>query len=290
MLDNVIIGNQVLLLRKRNGFTQEELAEKLGISAQAISKWENGHTLPETAMLPILSKLFNCSIDAILMPVAIKEGAIIPFGKHQWRVLKVDGNSALIITESVIEQRAYHEEFTEITWEHCDLRKYLNKQFYDAFDPADRARILETRLTDTDNEWYGTKWGKPTVDRIFLLSTNEVLQYFGDSGDLKSNKRWHWKCNESDGMTDSEELVLSDGEHCIEYGQCINDRYNDARKASYEKLYNAGWDEKWWWLRSPGIHKRHTAAVVGKQGALFVCGCDVYSIDMGVRPALWLSI
>ena len=54
MLDNVNVGNQILLFRKRNGFTQEELAEKLGISAQAISKWENGHTLPETAVLHTL--------------------------------------------------------------------------------------------------------------------------------------------------------------------------------------------------------------------------------------------
>ena len=50
MINNISIGNQILLLRKRNGFTQDELAEKLGISAQAISKWENGHTLPETAI------------------------------------------------------------------------------------------------------------------------------------------------------------------------------------------------------------------------------------------------
>jgi len=290
MIDNTSVGNQILRLRKQNGFTQEELAEKLDITAQAISKWENGHTLPETAMLPLLAKLLNTSVDSILSPVVVEEGAIIPFGKYQWRVLKTDGNSALIITESVIETRAYHEEFVDITWEHCDLRKYLNKQFYDTFDPTDRARILETRLTDCDNPWYGTKWGNPTVDKIFLLSTNEVLQYFGDSGDLKNNKRWHWKCNESDTLVESEELVLSDGEHCIEFGQCINDQYNDARKALYHKVYNAGWDAKWWWLRSPGIHKRPTTVVVGTQGALFVCGSDVYAIDMGVRPAMWVTI
>ncbi|MCL2446324.1 MAG: helix-turn-helix domain-containing protein [Oscillospiraceae bacterium] len=284
MLDNISVGNQILLLRKRNGFTQEEMAEQLGISAQAISKWENGHALPETALLPLLAKLLNSTIDAILAPVIVKEGGIITFGKYQWRVLKTDGNSALIITESVIEQRAYHEEFTQITWEHCDLRKYLNKQFYDTFDPADRTRIMETRLTDCDNPWYGTAWGNPTVDKIFLLSTAEVLQYFGDSGDLRNNVRWNWKSMES------EELVLSDGPHCIEMGQCINDQYNDARKAFYKKIYHAGWDEKWWWLRSPGIHLRPTTVVVGKQGAVFVCGSDVYSIDMGVRPAMWVSL
>jgi len=145
--------------------------------------------MPETALLPLLAILFNSSIDSILMPIVIKEGNTIPFGKYQWRVLKTDGNSALIITESVIEQRAWHEEFIEITWEYCDLRKYLNTQFYDTFDPTDRSRIMETRITDCDNPRYGTKWGNPTVDKIFLLSTTEVLQYYGDSGDLKNNKR-----------------------------------------------------------------------------------------------------
>ena len=282
MIDNISVGHQILLLRKRNGFTQEELAEKLEISSQAISKWENGHTLPETTILPHLARLLNSSIDQILMPIVIKEGVTISFGKYQWRVLKTDGNSALIVTESVIEQRAYHEEFTQITWEHCDLRKYLNKQFYDTFDPIDKARILETRITDCDNPWYGTKWGNSTVDKIFLLSTSEVIQYFGDSGDLKNNKRWHFK--------DHGDEKIYEGPHCEGHSECINDQYNEARKAMYYKVYNAGWDERWWWLRSPGIHLRHTTVVVGKDGALWICGCDVYNPEMGVRPALWLSL
>jgi len=282
MLNNISIGNQILLLRKRNGFTQEELAGKLQVSAQAISKWENGHTLPETAMLPVLAKLFNTSIDAILMPVIVKEGATISFGKYKWRVLKTDGNSALIVTENVIEQRAWHEEFTEITWEHSDLRKYLNKQFYDTFDPIDKSRILETRITDCDNPWYGTKWGNSTVDKIFLLSTSEVIQYFGDSGDLKNNKRWHFKEHNDD--------TNYEGVHPEGHSEFINDRYNDARKALYCKQYNAGWDERLWWLRSPGINDRHTTVVVGKSGEIFICGADVYMNDIGVRPALWLSL
>ena len=282
MIDNISVGNQILLLRKRNGFTQEELAEKLEISAQAISKWENGHTLPETAMLPLLAKLLNSSIDSILMPVIVKEGRTIPFGRYQWRVLKTDGNSALTVTESVIEQRAWHEDFTEITWEHCDLRKYLNRQFYDTFDPTDRARILETRITDCDNPWYGTKWGNPTVDKIFLLSTSEVIRYFGDSGDLKNNRRWHFR-DHNDGK-------IYEGPHCEGHSEFIYDRYNGARKALYHKVYNAGWDERLWWLRSPGIHMRPTAACVGHKGELFICGCDVYDSNGGVRPALWLNI
>jgi len=67
MLDNISIGNQITYLRKKSKLTQEELSEKLGVSVQTISKWENGHTLPETASLPLLAKIFACSIDDILI-------------------------------------------------------------------------------------------------------------------------------------------------------------------------------------------------------------------------------
>jgi len=281
MIDNINVGSQILLLRKRNGFTQEKLAEKLDISAQAISKWENGHTLPETAMLPLLAKLLNTTIDSMLMPISVNEGNIIPFGKHHWRVLKTNCNSALIVTESVIEQRAWHEEFTEITWEHCDLRKYLNKQFYDTFDPTDRARIMETRISDCDNPWYGTKWGNPTVDRIFLLSTTEVVQYFGDSGDLKNNKRWHFIKHNDDNNYE--------GPHLEGHSEFINDQYNDARKTLYHKAYNAGWDERMWWLRSPG-YINSGAAHIGRSGRIGVIGSSVYGCSGGVRPALLLHL
>ena len=73
MLDNIKTGNHITFLRKRNKLTQEDLAEKLGISVQSISKWENGHALPETATLPLLSQCLNCSIDSILLPVATRD-------------------------------------------------------------------------------------------------------------------------------------------------------------------------------------------------------------------------
>jgi transcriptional regulator with XRE-family HTH domain len=79
LLDNIIVGKQIANLRNQNGLTQEELAEKLGITAQAISKWENGHTLPETMLLPLLARLFNCSIDSILMPFAVQDTAFQNF-------------------------------------------------------------------------------------------------------------------------------------------------------------------------------------------------------------------
>ena len=68
MLDTKKVGIKIATLRKSIGLPQEKLAEMLNISPQAISKWENGHTLPETTLLPVLTQIFRCTIDDILMP------------------------------------------------------------------------------------------------------------------------------------------------------------------------------------------------------------------------------
>jgi len=59
------IGLQIKSLRKHRGLTQEQLAGALGLSCQAVSKWETGITLPDTAMLPALADFFRVSIDRL---------------------------------------------------------------------------------------------------------------------------------------------------------------------------------------------------------------------------------
>lgn len=66
MIDYKAVGAFISELRKANGLTQMELAENLNITHQAVSKWENGITLPDTETLFALSKLFMISIDNIL--------------------------------------------------------------------------------------------------------------------------------------------------------------------------------------------------------------------------------
>ena len=60
------VGKQILILRKAKGITQNELGERLGISFQAISKWERGETLPDTALLADLANVLETTIDNIL--------------------------------------------------------------------------------------------------------------------------------------------------------------------------------------------------------------------------------
>ncbi len=60
------VGKNICTLRKQKGFTQEELASRLSVSFQAVSKWENGASMPDVATLPLIAKAFGCSIDMLL--------------------------------------------------------------------------------------------------------------------------------------------------------------------------------------------------------------------------------
>jgi len=60
------IGKRIAQLRKEKGFTQEELAQQMEVSAQAVSKWENDLTCPDISSLPNLAKLLGVTVDELL--------------------------------------------------------------------------------------------------------------------------------------------------------------------------------------------------------------------------------
>ncbi len=59
------IGNKIKQLRYKSGLTQEQLASRLGISAQSVSKWETGLTMPDITLLPLLAGEFGVSVDEL---------------------------------------------------------------------------------------------------------------------------------------------------------------------------------------------------------------------------------
>ena len=61
------VAGQISTLRKNKGLTQNELGDRLGISFQAVSKWERGETMPDIAVLPDLARVLETSIDNILL-------------------------------------------------------------------------------------------------------------------------------------------------------------------------------------------------------------------------------
>ena len=62
---NIILASNIYQYRKKCGLTQEALAEKLGVSFQAVSKWETAKSAPDVVLLPIMADIFGCYIDEL---------------------------------------------------------------------------------------------------------------------------------------------------------------------------------------------------------------------------------
>jgi hypothetical protein len=110
---------------------------------------------------------------------------VISFGSWRgvplnWRVLTVDGEKTLLITEDIIAVRPYNEEETDVYWEDCDLRQWLNDDFLTtALSTDEQDAVL---ITDVNNETYSVDMkipsGNNTTDKVFLLSVDEYREYF----------------------------------------------------------------------------------------------------------------
>ena len=198
-------------------------------------------------------------------------GDKIIFGNYDWKVLAIQKDRALIITEYIIEQRPYHDAYEEITWADCALRKYLNGDFYDKFNETDKLRICPVLNINADNQWYGIKGGVDTRDRIFLLSMEEVVcKYFGDSS----------------------EKLYSPGKNQRYWFQ-RKDQNNMRRIARLEADKDQVW---WWWTRTPGRVSVKAVYIHG-DGNIGIQGNNILKGNIsdgkctgGVRPALWLKL
>ena len=196
---------------------------------------------------------------------SVKVGDVIPFGGYDWRVLDVKDGKALIISDRTVGTKNYHEVNETVTWENCDLRKYLNGEFYNSFSAADRAKIAETKVVNNNNPWLGTNGGNDTNDKIFLLNIEEAVKYFGDSGQLT---------NRPTGANGR--AVTS-----------IDDEYNAARIA-------ISWNSNTavtWTLRSSG-QSGGTVANVSEKGHISFGGGTVRVGSGGrhFRPAMWITV
>ena len=75
---NMTLGQRISMLRKQKNLTQDALAEAMGISAQAVSKWENDNSCPDIMLLPKLAAQLGVTVDALLTGEAEPETRIVP--------------------------------------------------------------------------------------------------------------------------------------------------------------------------------------------------------------------
>ena len=65
------IGENIRNYRRKNDMTQEALADRLGVTYQTISRWENGTTYPDLELLPAISEVFAVTVDELLIYVPV---------------------------------------------------------------------------------------------------------------------------------------------------------------------------------------------------------------------------
>lgn len=183
----------------------------------------------------------------------------------EWLILARYGNKALLISRYGLDAQPCNTDFTNVTWETCTLRTWLNGTFYNkAFSSAEQSAILTTNVNNSKYQCYSgwsTNGGNNTQDKVFLLSYAEANKYFGVTYDNSSNTKSR----------------VAPTAYAIAQGGWT----------SPSKKTADGTAAGWWLLRSPGSYQRY-AAYVSSDGSLRDHNVDYGSAS--VRPALWVNV
>ena len=169
----------------------------------------------------------------------------------EWLVLEKDGTKILVVSKYALDCKPYNTSYTDVTWETCTLRKWLNNDFLgSAFSANEKAMIPTVTVSADKNPDYNTNPGNAMQDQVFLLSITEANKYFSSDSARQ--------CKPTD-------YAVANGAWESDSGNC------------------------WWWLRSPG-NTRSSAADVDRDGGVSESGVRVDSDDSAVRPALWIDL
>ncbi|MBR0140837.1 MAG: helix-turn-helix domain-containing protein [Ruminococcus sp.] len=93
-----MFSDNLILLRKAKNMTQEELAEKLNVTRQTLSKWETGDSLPDIEKCRMIAEIFDVSIDELVTHENINGKLLVPpMGKHLFGTVKVGDKGQIVI-------------------------------------------------------------------------------------------------------------------------------------------------------------------------------------------------
>lgn len=99
-----MISMNLRRLRKNSRYSQEEVADKLNVSRQAVAKWENGESMPDIMNCSALAALYNVTIDNLIHYDEDENGLAIPEkGKHMFGVVTVGDRGQIVIPKKARE-------------------------------------------------------------------------------------------------------------------------------------------------------------------------------------------
>lgn len=164
----------------------------------------------------------------------------------------------------------YHKKTERTTWAECSLRKYLNGEFFGTcFSIAERSAVIQTHNTNPDTVYttlsgskIATYGGEDTDDNVFLLSVDELSQFFKLSVSLMTESRLKKVAGKNRNNYPTE-IMMS------------------------ECLISTGFTGDWWLLRSLGYDNTR-AAFVDLYGAVSTWG-EPFFLSKGLRPVMWVK-
>ena len=241
LMDDGKYEEAISVFKSLNGFKDSEVQiENCNISRYGKEKWNN---------------IKNINIGDTYTFGTYEQDNDTKNGQEdiEWTVLAKDGTKILVVSKYALDCKQYNTSLTEVTWETCTLRKWLNSDFINVAFTADEKAMIPTVTVPADkNPNYRANPGNATQDQVFLLSITEANKYFSSD----SARR----CEPTDYAVANGTYVSSSSG-----GKC------------------------WWWLRSPSNAQNSAADVVNDGGGLGYGNRVNCSFD-AVRPALWIDL
>ena len=259
------INYAIAMLAFENGVFERTMEQLEVLEEFANSKEQIGNI--KKSVYESIPKSENVEVGKEIIFGGYEQDNVTDNGKEaiEWLVLTKEGNKVLIISKYALDCQPYNTTKTDVTWENCFLRKWLNNEFINSsFTDDQKTLIQNTLLINADNSAAGTSGGNDTQDKVFLLNIDEANKYF-TSDDAR--------------------------------------RVEATAYAKAQGAYVADNGDSTWWLRSPGCDSKW-AATIGDDvvlnydgsiryrvyGCVSNIGSNVDRDEYTVRPAMWLSL
>ena len=242
--------------------------------------WVDIESMEEAEVTPTPTPKPSTELSSVKKISKASVGDYVTFGTYEqdnvtsngaeaieWLVLDKKDGKTLLLSRYALDEKTYHDADVKIVWEYCTLRNWLNEEFFEsAFSESEQKYIAETHVINKDNPRYETEGGNDTVDKVFLLSIEEVTTYFDSAPD------------ELDPARRVQVTEYAKAQGAWTYGEREYGEYVDMPE--YD-------DNSWWWLRSAGSSISRAAYVV-YDGGVSERGELVYTNKV-VRPAVWVD-
>ena len=197
---NINLAEQLKTLRKEKNISQEKLAAYLGISYQAISKWENGNTYPDIQLLPEIARFFGITIDELLQAEKLDEQALLDEYTSKAETLFRNGED----TETLLTlwKEAYRKMPNNIR-----VKEFLMSTYFDADKVKYSQEIIELGMEIYNSDANMYYKGQ---------AIREVARTYAELGDKLKAEQWVLKSTQ---INHCQEVLFSeilDGDEMVE--------------------------------------------------------------------------